>query len=188
EGLRASMLSARGDIETAREIVTAAWMRWPDSPFIWYLMWSTACVAGDLATAEALAKPENVPKRGATQRDVDVLLRYIELLRLSPAQRQQACMQMLDELAAGSEPLALSSCIFAAGNGCADRAFDVIDAALDEGRQLKPDNHEAFGMARSQAPLQLFVRASGEPLWRHPRFPALCARLGLAQYWLDTKK
>ena len=188
EGLRASMLSARGDIETAREIITAAWMRWPDSPFIWYLMWSTLCVTGDLADAEMLARPENVPKRGATQGDVDVLLNYIALLRLPADQRREACVQMLETLAKSSEPLPLSSCIFAAGHGCAEQAFDVIESALDAGRQLKPDNHEGFGMARAQASLQLFVSASGEPLWRHPRFPTLCARLGLAQYWLDTKK
>lgn len=188
EGLRASMLTARGDIETAREIVTAAWMRWPDSPFIWYLMWSTLSVAGDLQAIEALARPENVPKRGATQRDVEVMLNYVALLRLAPEARKAACEQLLDELAASDEPLALSSCIFAASHGCAERAFDVIDAALDAGRQLKPDNHEAFGMARSQSPLQLFVGATGQPIWKHPRFPALCARLGLAQYWIDTKK
>ena len=188
EGLRASMLSARGDIETAREIVAAAWMRWPDSPFIWYLMWTTLSVAGDLAGIEALARPENVPKRGATRRDVDVLLNYVNLLRATPEDRRAACEQMLDGLAASDEPLALSTCIFAAAHGCADRAFDVIHAALDAGRQLKPDNHEAFGMARSQSPLQLFVSISGEPIWKHPRFPALAARIGLAQYWLATKK
>lgn len=188
EGLRASLLSARGDLETAREIVTAAWMRWPDSPFIWYLMWSTLCVVGDLEGIETLAQPENVPKRGATQRDVDVLLNYVALLRASPADCRSACERMLDNLAASNEPLALSTCIFAAAHGCADRAFDVIDAALDAGRQLKPDNHEVFGMARSQSPLQIFVSTSGEPIWKHRRFPSLCARLGLAQYWLATKK
>jgi len=40
----------------------------------------------------------------------------------------------------------------------------------------------------TQAPLQLFVGATGEPIWKHARFPALCARLGLAQYWVETKK
>jgi hypothetical protein len=78
--------------------------------------------------------------------------------------------------------------IFAAGFGCADRAFDVMERALDEGRSLKPDNHDGFGMARAQAPLQLFVATGGEPIWQHERFPRLAARLGLAQYWLETKK
>jgi hypothetical protein len=64
----------------------------------------------------------------------------------------------------------------------------VINHALDRGRDLKADNHEAFGMARAQTPLQLFVSTGGVPIWRHRRFPALCARLGLAQYWLESKK
>ena len=41
-------------------------------------------------------------------------------------------------------------------------------------------------MARAQSPLQLFVSVGGAPIWRHRRFPALCARLGLAQYWLES--
>lgn len=188
EGLRASMLSARGDVETAREIITAAWMRWPDSPFIWYLMWTTLCAVGDLEAAEALARPENVPKRGANPGDVEVLRTYVSLLRLAPAARQARCEEMLERVAADDEPVPLSTCIFAAGNGCGEKAFDVLDAALDAGRQLKPDSHEAFGMARSQAPLQLFVNGGSGPIWKHERFPALCARLGLAQYWLETKK
>jgi hypothetical protein len=63
-----------------------------------------------------------------------------------------------------------------------------LKKAIAAGRQLKADNHDGFGMARSQSPLQLFVSTSGEPMWKHERFPALCARLGLAQYWLETKK
>jgi hypothetical protein len=78
--------------------------------------------------------------------------------------------------------------MFAAGQGCLDGAFDVINAALDQGRELKADNHEAFGMARAQSPLQFFVSTGGTPIWMSERFPALCARVGLAQYWLETKK
>jgi hypothetical protein len=151
-------------------------------------MWTTLCAAGDLDAVDALAQPENVPRRGATSRDVEVLQNYAALLRLPAADRKAACEGILDQLAFSDEPLALSTCIFAAGHGCAEKAFDTIGAALDAGRQLRPDNHEAFGMARSQAPLQLFVSTTGEPIWRHPRFPALCTRLGLAQYWVETKK
>ena len=43
-------------------------------------------------------------------------------------------------------------------------------------------------MARAQAPLQLFVSTGGTPIWQFERFPALAARLGLAQYWLETKQ
>lgn len=188
EGLRASLLSARGDVETAREIITAAWARWPDSPFIWHLTWSTLSAAGELDAVEALAEPGNVPRRGATERDVEVLRNYVSVLRLPAPERRAACEAMLNRMTQSDGPLALSSCIFAAAHGCPDLAFDVIDGALDAGRPLKADNHDGFGMARSQSPLQLFVTASGEPIWKHERFPALCARLGLAQYWLDTKK
>jgi hypothetical protein len=182
------MLNARADFETAREIVAAAWMRWPDSPFIWYLMWTTLCVAGALDEAEQLARPEYVPRRAVSKGDVEVLRNYVGLLRLSPAQQRGECERLMREAAEGDTPFCLSTFIFAATHGAADQAFDAINIALDAGRQLRPDNHEAFGMARAHSPLQFFVGATGEPLWKHPRFPALCARVGLAQYWVETKK
>jgi adenylate cyclase len=188
EGLRASLHTARGEIETAHEIVSAAWARWPDSPFTWYLMWNTLCAGGRIEEAEALAAPGAPPRRGVTERDVQVLCNHVRLLRMDAEQRHAACDLMLAQLDQAEGPLALSSCLFAASHGCAERAFDVIEAALDRGRPLKADNHEIFGMARAQSPLQLFVYAGGAPVWKHKRFPALCARLGLAQYWLETKK
>jgi hypothetical protein len=84
--------------------------------------------------------------------------------------------------------LPLSSVIFAAGSGCAESAFDLIEQALEAGRALKPDNHAGFGMARAQSPLQLFVSGGGPAFWSHARFPRLAARLGLTRYWIDSKK
>jgi adenylate cyclase len=188
EGIRASLLCARGDVDTALVIISAAWMRWPDSPFIWHLMWSTLCVAGRLSEAEAITAPNAAPRRGASQHDVDVLLNYLRLMRLAPEERRTACEELLHQLSSNDGPLPLSTCLFLASQGSADAAFDLLESAIDSGRQIKPDNHDSFGTARAQAGLQLFVRVSGEPIWKHQRFPALCARLGLAQYWLETKK
>jgi len=188
EALRGSLLSARGDVATALDVVGAAWARWPDSAFVWYLMWSTLCVAKRVDDAEKLAAPEVAPKRAVNAYDLGVLRRYAAMLQLDDAARREACMRTLNELEAGDGPLALSSTIFAAGFGCADRAFDVMEAAIQSGRGLKPDNHVAFGMARSQTPLQLFVCTGGEPIWRHRRFAALAAKLGLAQYWIESRK
>ena len=78
-----------------------------------------------------------------------------------------------------NSPLPLSTCFVAAGHGCAERAFDRDRQRRSiTGRGLKPDNHDGFGMARAQSPLQLFVATGGEPIWKHPRFPR--SRRGLA--------
>src|SRR5690606_26447918 len=188
EGLRASLLSARGESRLALEVVSEAWARWPDSAFTWYLMWSTLCAAGRIDEAEALAAPGAPPKRGVTDRDVAVLRNYVAVMRLSKDERVEACERMLAHLARGTDPLALSSCLFAAGYGCPDRAFDVLESAIAAGRPLKPDNHEAFGMARAQSPLQLFVATGGDPIWSFPRFARLAALLGLAQYWVESRQ
>jgi adenylate cyclase len=188
EGFRASLLCARGEVETACEIIGAAWTRWPDSPFIWHLTWSTLCVAGRLDEAEAMAAPAALPHRGIGTRDVEVLARYVALLRQAPEERRRSCEELLSELDGATGPLALSTCIFAAGQGCGDRAFEVLGAAIRAGRDIKPVNHDAFGMARAQSALQLFVAVPGVPVWKHKNFPELCARLGLAQYWLESGK
>lgn len=188
EGLRASLMSARGDPAMAIEIVRAAWTRWPDSAFIWYIMWTTLCVAKRTDEAETLAATGVPPRRAVVDRDVGVLRNYVSLLRLDEAQRQQACDAMLSQLATQNSPLPLSTCIVAAGYGCAERAFDLIENAFDTGRGLKPDNHDSFGMARAQAPLQLFVATGGKPVWAFDRFPRLAAKLGLAQYWVESGK
>lgn len=188
EGLRTSLTTVRGEIDVALEIISAAWSRWPDSAFIWYMMWVTLLVARRIDDAEALAQPGVPPKRGVTDHDVEILRNCIMLLRAPEDRRKSMCEGMLRRLAASDQPLALSSCMIAAGMGAADLAFDVIEEALDAGRELRPDNHVAFGMARAQSPLQLFVANGGPPLWRHERFPRLAARLGLAQYWVETKK
>lgn len=188
EGLRASLLTTRGHVGTALEIISGAWARWPDSAFIWYMMWVTLCAAGKLDEAEALAAPGVPPRRGVTGRDIEVLINYVKLLRTPPEERRNACDVMLSSLSAAKGALPLSSCLIAAGVGCADHAFDVIERALREGRPLRPDAHDVFGMARSQSALQLFVSNCGTPIWKHRRFPALAARLGLARYWVESNK
>ncbi|MBI3438380.1 MAG: hypothetical protein HY054_06980, partial [Proteobacteria bacterium] len=186
EGLRASLIMSRGDIDIALDIMNAAWTRWPDSAFSWYMMWVTLCAAGRLDAAEALASPDVVPRRGVTRHDVRVLKQYVALLRHAPAERHMAAEAILGSLTRSTGPLPLSSCMTAARFGAADRAFELIDRALERGRPLAADPHEAFGMARSQSSLQLFVHNGGEPFYRHARFPKLCARLGLAQYWIES--
>jgi adenylate cyclase len=188
EGLRASLMTARGDVDTALDVMRAAWARWPDSAFTWYMMWITLCAARRLDEAEALAAPGAPPRRGVAERDVEVLRNYVALLRLPDGDRRAACEAMLANLACARGPLSISSCMIAAGAGCGERALDVMEQALDQGRALRPDAHDVFGMARAQAPLQLFVSNGGAPIWRHPRFPRFCARLGLAQYWIESGK
>jgi adenylate cyclase len=188
EGIRASLAAARGELEVALDIINAAWARWPDSPFVWYRTWVTLCLAHRLDDAIALAAPGVPPKRGVSERDVDVLRNYVALLRLPESGRRQACETLLDTMARAPAPLALSTLMMTAGMGLADRAFDLLEHAIDTGRPIRPDNHDAFGMARAQSSLQLFVSNGGTPIWRYARFPALAARFGLAQYWIESGK
>ncbi len=188
ESLRASLLSARGAVDTALDIVSNAWVRWPDSAFTWYTMWETLVFAGRYDEAEALTQGDTPPRPAVEAKDIHALRAYVAILRRPERGRRAACDALLAELAAAPGALPISSCMIAAGSGCVERAFDLIDTALDRGRPLRPDPHDGFGTARAQAGLQFFVNNCGEPIWRHPRFARLSARLGLAQYWLSTRK
>jgi adenylate cyclase len=188
EGLRASLMTARGDVATALELMDAAWKRWPDSAFTWYMMAVTCCVAGALDRADALLAPGVPPKRTVADRDVAALKSFVSILRLDETARRAACERVLAGLARDAGPLPLSSWMLAASYGDTERAYDVLEDALAKGRTLRPDPHDSFGMARAQASLQLFVSNGGMPIWKHQRFASLAAHLGLAQYWLDTKK
>jgi tetratricopeptide (TPR) repeat protein len=188
DGLRASLLIARGEAAMAVEVMSAAWARWPDSPFIWYVMWTSLCAARRLDDAEALAAPGVPPKRALTPLDVQVLRDVVALLRLPREARRPHIAARLSQAAAGDGPLSISTCIAAISAGLAEQTFDALNDALDRGRPLRADPFVAFGMARAQTPLQLFVGAGENRIWKHQRFPALAARLGLAQYWLETSK
>ncbi|MFT3726469.1 MAG: adenylate/guanylate cyclase domain-containing protein [Terricaulis sp.] len=188
EGLRASLLIARGETDMAVEIMSAAWARWPDSPFIWYVMWTALCAARRLDEAEALAAPGVPPKRAVSAQDVQVLTNMVALLRASREMRRELIAARLHQAATEDGPLSISHLVAAVSVGLADEVFDVVNHALDHGRPLRADPFEAFGMARGQTALQLFVGAGDNRIWKHQRFPALCARLGLAQYWLESKK
>ncbi|MBY0563247.1 MAG: hypothetical protein K2P58_03590 [Hyphomonadaceae bacterium] len=188
EGLRASLITARGEAAIAVEVMEAAWKRWPDSAFTWYMTLITYAVAGLLDEADTLLAPGTPPKRAVTDRDIASLKRFIVILRMDEDKRREACARILRDLARGGDPLPLSTWMLAASYGDMDAAYDMIEAALAAGRALRPDPHDAFGMARAQAPLQLFVNNGGAPVWKSARFPKLAARLGLAQYWVETKK
>lgn len=184
ESLRASLLATQGDVEGALDVVAAAWSRWPDSAFTWYVLWTSLCVAGRIDDALALAEPDAVPRHGVSESDVQVLRGFAALLRLSDAERCAALSAALTARVQAEGPISLSLCMIAAAHGCVEQVYDVLDAALDAGRPITPDDHNAFGMARAQAPLQLFVHA-GVDFRAHPRFAKLMGRLGLAQYWIE---
>jgi hypothetical protein len=183
ESLRASILWSLGHADEALSIIELAHARWRNSPMVWYMKWALLARAERFSEAAALLSPKQTPRRGISADDVAELEGALAIMRTPRAKRRAACVARLDALAQSNRALPLSDCELAAGLGAGDQAFDLIDAALDQGRPLAADAHAGFGMARAQTSLQLFVGGPKSGLRNHQRFAPLCARLGLAEYW-----
>jgi TolB-like protein/Flp pilus assembly protein TadD len=181
ETLRASLLMTLGRTDEALSASALAHARWRDSPMAWYINWTCLLRTGRLNEAEALLKRR--PRRGVSADDIDIMSGWLALLRKPRQAQRAACAARIEALSRSHGPAPLSVCDFAANLGLGDEAFDLLDRALDAGRPLAADEHEGFGMARAQSALQLFVGPASTGLRMHPRFPRLCARLGLAAYW-----
>jgi TolB-like protein len=183
ESLRASILWSLGRADEALAIIELAHARWRHSPMVWYIKWALLGRSERFDEAAALLGPKQAPRRGVGAEDVAIMSQCLAILRTPRAKRRAACAARLHALANSDAALPLHDCELAAGLGLADEAFDLIDAALDSGRPLAADAHAGFGMARAQSSLQLFTGSPKSGLRNHPRFPRLCARLGLAEYW-----
>ena len=78
--------------------------------------------------------------------------------------------------------LRLSLCQYAAEFGFADLAFERLFGAFDTGRPIGGFRSSQGGINRAYIPFFLFI-PEGKALRRDKRFPILCRRMGLVDYW-----
>lgn len=177
-------LRTLGRTEEALARINEAARQFPDAPWIWIRRWTLLFLSDRRDEAAAMcAEGASLPP-GVTARDAGTL-RFAHMVFAMPqVQREQALRMLLDPT---REPvLLLQYCAFAAEAGCADLAYEFMFNALDTGRPISGQNAGGRAMSRAFRLSTLFGFVAAA-LRRDPRFPAFCARVGLADYWCTSQ-
>ncbi|HEY2176958.1 MAG TPA: winged helix-turn-helix domain-containing protein [Caulobacteraceae bacterium] len=174
-----SLLEAVGRRDEAEAVLARDLARWPDFPILVATALRSACDAGDwdlydqrLAAAPAgvLGNPVMGLVRALTER----------LRGFSPA----VAAETIDALRAQATATGAVSLTWAgvlAERGYAEAAWEAIDAA-SFAALFTPDGRLPTG----EFGLNVLFGPACAALRRDPRFPTLCARLGLARFWADA--
>jgi hypothetical protein len=83
--------------------------------------------------------------------------------------------------------LPLHICLMAALFDCIDLAYEKLFEALDTGRKITATSAGVPSVARAYYAFLLF-QFYGDALRRDSRFPRLCHRLGLVDYWRTSNR
>lgn len=160
---------AEGHLQSARAMVREAAERWPHVAYLaaYAIVW--AAHAGDGAEVDKLVSPDRLARHPLDPWTQSVSAK-IAALRNGPPRDLFAVLKKAEAGAGSSLVEAMAFCAEVAGP---DSVFKGAAANLDVVR--RPE----LGTAALFLPLYSALRED-------PRFPTLCAKLGLAAYWLET--
>ncbi len=179
----AAYLPAAGRMTEASAISIELLQLDPSSAVVFMVRVLTFLASGRQKEVEAMLSPSAVLPVGITRSDVDALLSRLRIGGLSASERLAAYRSAMSE---EQDPvLQLTFCVLAAQNGHADLAYEQLLAALDRNRQIGERGFSSFGQNRAMATAALFLQ-NGAALRRDIRFPLLCCRLGLVDYWTQS--
>jgi TolB-like protein len=151
---------------------------WPKAPILWGNALTFAAAAQDWDRFEELARlAEENGMHDAIQQGVD-LARNLRTKDAGYAARYLRLAQAeLDRTGNVQEIVVALLCAF----GLADEAFDLVErASLDYVTNAEKPARSGYTFGVIVCP------GIGDDLIRDPRFPRLCAKLGLCDYWVDT--
>ncbi len=180
----AHVLSNVGRVEEAVTTIEGAWSRLPHTPWLLIGRLNLYLSSGLLDEAERIANSSDYAALpGAAMEPVNGARVFISVLRLPLAQREQL-LPLDPALKDHTKPLVPYVCAALAFAGLADFAFDLIFDALDTGRAIGNQSGAVGGrVSRATTTTSLFDTRFAIPLQQNIRFPRLCARLGLVDYW-----
>jgi TolB-like protein len=177
-------LRSVGRTDEALSRIDDAARRFPDAPWVWIRRWTLLFLSGRRDEAAAMCAEGTPLPPGITAKDTATLRFAHMVFALPKAQREQALRALLDP--AREPTLLLQYCAFAAEAECADIAYEFMFKALDTRRPISGQNYGGRAMSRAFRLSTLFGFV-GAALRRDPRFPAFCARVGLADYWCTSQ-
>jgi adenylate cyclase len=179
---RAATLCNIGRLEEGLARLDDARRRLPDSAILWQVHWTLLVASGRTAEAEAMLAPSAAIPRAMPPADIERMRLRLSLAALPQDQHQALLGALLDP--ARDAVLRLELCITAAYIGCVDLTYDRLFSALDTGRPIGT-SAITRGIQRSNLSV-IFFGFQAAALRADERFPLLCARLGLVDYWRQS--
>jgi adenylate cyclase len=170
-----------GRIDEAIAAIEEASARFPDAGWVWIRRWTILFLSGRREEAERMCADDAPVPPGANPND-RAMLRFAHMMFAMPFPEREAAFRGLLQR---DQALVLQFCAFAAEAGCVDLAYDTIFQALDTGRPLAGQALGGASMSRAFH-LTTFFGFIGAALRRDARFPRLCARFGLIDYWQQS--
>ena len=178
-GIAASNLSHVGRVEESIAMIEEARRRMPNAAWIWTFRWVILFSCGRIDEAAKMCAPGAPLPSGMAQDDANRFRFIHSLLQTPQSQREVVLSKFLDTTQSATLPLEL--CQIAARVGCADLAFEKLFEAFASDRPIGPMT-EGRGVNRAFLPATFFTLMSA-PLRQDIRFPRLCARMNLVDYW-----
>ena len=177
----ANMIVYAGRPEDARAAFDKFCALWPDNVLVaWNAMLSAGC-QGDWARVDQL-----VEGAGENELHTPTLLRVISVCGAlrdpSPEVRAHTLKEGRDVLLSLGG-MRLSDCVWMYRMGLRDEVFEMVDQAnfayAFDPQLRSPDGAGSNGI--------LFSIGYNTEMMRDPRFPQLCAKIGLCDYWVKTE-
>jgi len=178
-GWHAAMLGTVGDWTASNAAFDAALNRWPNDGFILSTALGKAIEARDWARADALGARGG--DHGLYAGYVDTLLRSGRKLRRWTQADSDAVVAYGERQLRASGAVSLRALGALGADGLADAAYDLIGRA-DFGFLRRPGAR----MLGDDISLNLLFDQGWRALRQDRRFVALCARLGLCDYWVRS--
>lgn len=172
-----------GRVDEAIAAIEDASARFPQAGWVWIRRWTILFLSGRREEAERMCADDAPLPAGARPADRAMLRFAHQMFAMPFAEREAAFRALL----AADPSLVLQFCAFAAEAGCVDLAYDTIFNALDTKRPLAGQRLGGASMSRAFH-LTTFFGFIGTALRRDPRFPRLCARFGLVEFWQRSQR
>jgi TolB-like protein/DNA-binding winged helix-turn-helix (wHTH) protein len=186
---RAMSLAWTGQAQASREVVAEAARQWPDNVGLIRTQFRMAIIDGDLAAADAiLHDPARAPKLETGGRAP--LEAVVQSLRTRAPDDAAATAGACLGPAAGAGFTARICLLALAMLGRTDDALTIAERTFPGIAGRTPAERDRLWLAHPDSSQSLYVLYSPvlAPLRRDPRFAGLMERLGMVNYWRDSRR
>lgn len=187
---RAQLYWCANRLDEADAAMERAYQQWPRHYGVWFTRYKHFAYTGRLAEARAMLldigrRPTGIPEENFAINDLELTA----FATRSAADIARAT-ETHEKAARAGVGFAQNAMQFAAATGNADLVFEIADGHyFDRGFSLGDQRYTGqqgiFSPARRRPTFFLFNPPFAS-CWPDPRFEALCAELGLQEYWKAT--